>query len=122
MVVAVIQPLFRLLCAIIRELCEPRNDAGLLVPHCLSLVQRPLIMSYLCSQIMPIKGTMEEVPDAVADRLLTQIVNEFDSDANDVTDESPTTTPGGQIDEQEDNVDINNRDEVEQAVKVYIHY
>ena len=96
------------------------KDASLIVPRCLCLVER-LIMFYLCSQIMPIKGIMEDVPDSVADRLLTQIVNEFDSDANDVTDENPTSTPGGKIDEQEDKLDMNDRDEAEQTVKVYIH-
>ena len=96
-------------------------DASVNVPRFLCLVHR-LIMFYLCSQIMPIKGTMEEIPDAAADRLLTQIVNELDSDANEVTHESSTAAPGGKIDEETDKVDINNRDEVEQTVKVYIDY
>jgi len=73
---------------------------------------------------MPIKGTMEEIPDAVADHLLTEIVNELESDAmNDVTDDSTTMSPGtmspdSKADKEDVSDDMNKQDEEEPAVKV----
>lgn len=93
---------------------------------------------------MPIKGTMEEITDTVADHLLTEINNELDSDAiNDVTDDSATMSPGGtamspggmtmspggmtmspdeKADIEDDIKDANKKDEEEPAVKVRTYF
>ena len=93
---------------------------------------------------MPIKGTMEDITDSVADHLLTEITNELDSDAiNDVTDDSATMSPGGmamspggmtmspggmtmspdeKADKEDDINDANKKDEGEPAVKVRTYF